>query len=107
MIDNRKLSTADVLMSGILDREATYKTRCPNVELLARVAEDEANDLRDKLWSGGIEAPMYYGCWRIWRHDGKYDGELMQYRVLTDHFENASLDKALCYAEKWYAVCYG
>jgi hypothetical protein len=110
MIDKTKWDTGQAFMAGVLGREAP-RTQCPYLpKALHRVDEDEPIDaIRPNLEAGpGVDAPMYYGCWRIWKQaDGLYAGELMQYRNMTDKFVDATLDDAMAKASEWHAVSYG
>lgn len=74
-----------------------------------QVLDDPVNEdiLREMLLKGGIDAAWYYGCWCIWKDGDAYNGELMQYRSLTDSFTKATLDEAVEKAEKWSSATYG
>jgi len=107
-IDDRRLNSGQVLAAGILGI-APPKTRCPDPGALVGVDEE---DLREEtllagLNAGGLDAPMYYGCWRIWKTATGFSGELMQYRAMTDQFADAAIEFALQKAQEWGAACYG
>lgn len=73
------------------------------------VEEQEWNEegLQNNLESGGLTAIMYYGCWDIWPTEKGFSGELMQYRAVTDEFEDEPLDVALGKAVHWATNCQG
>jgi len=107
-IDNRRFDTGQVLEAGIL-LITPPRTKCPDASKLVDVDEEDLSEktLRAGLEQGGLEAPMYYGCWRIWKTDSEFSGELMQYRAMTEHFADLPIDEALEKAMEWGAACYG
>jgi hypothetical protein len=107
-MDERRLSTADVLASGILNKPAPRTGRPQNVEF-ASVYEDEwtRQSLEDGLQAGGVEGAFYYGCWAGWKTESGYSGELLQYRSVTDSFENVDLDEAVSKLGLWAVRCTG
>lgn len=105
-MDNRRLNTGEVLMSGILYRPAP-DFLIPDRSGFHQVGTDDEGTLtverfRDLLEAGGIESSQYYGCWAICKADDGYVGELLQYRRRTEEFHCYSLDDAAVQAMKWY-----
>lgn len=93
---------------GILDLPVPT-SGCPKGAVLASVDEEDLSEetLRQGLEAGGLAAAMYYGCWKVWKTDAGFSGELMQYRSVTDDFEDLPLDEALERASEWGYACYG
>ncbi len=107
-MDFRRLNTAEVLASGILNKPVPL-SRQPDDARLTKVDEEDCGEdaLRAGLQGGGLKASMYYGCWSIWKAGDGFDGELFQYRAVTDSFSGATLDEATEKAGEWAALCYG
>lgn len=108
-MDGRRFDTGQVLAMGILNKQAP-QSNLPVGATLQDVDEDDLSldTLQRGLISGGLEAAMYYGAWRIWKtSDTTYAGELMQYRSVTDTFADLNIDDALEKAVYWAAICYG
>jgi hypothetical protein len=110
-MDNRRLNTQQALTSGILEKPAPESKLPKNYkkEELHHVSEHawSEEELRDGLEKGGLDATMYYGCWRIWKVKDKFCGELMQYRMCTASFKNEDIDFALQQAVEWAEACQG
>lgn len=105
-MDTRRLSTADFLRSGMMNMPAP-ETRVPEGIDLHDLYLDEneiiPKYIKDLLAKGdGVEAAQDYGCWAVWKVNDGYDGELMQYRRITEGFCNRSLDEAADRAYTWY-----
>ncbi len=106
-MDERRLDTGQILASGILSKP-TPNSNVPADANLKDVGNDWSEEsVREGLGSGGIKASMYYGCWSIWKAHESFSGELMQYRSITDHFEDVSFDVALEKALFWAEECNG
>lgn len=107
-MDCRRLDTAGVLASGILNIPAP-KTSRPDGFKGESVEEFEWTEetLRAGLEKGGLDASMYYGCWNIWKTENGYSGELLQYRNITDSFTDQSVEYALEKAQEWASGCQG
>jgi hypothetical protein len=107
-MDNRRMSTSQILAAGILNKKPPA-TRTPDDATMETVEEGEWNQesLRSGLEKGGLEASMYYGRWSIWKVGDTFSGELMQYRSVTDAFDGATPDEALEKAEQWAEACSG
>jgi hypothetical protein len=107
-IDDTKWDSGEVLAHGVLRRPG-LRSKCPADAKLTNVDEEktDAETLRAGLSAGGLNASMYYGLWRIWKADTGYDGELMQYRNLTDTLQGATIEQAIEKAQEWAEACYG
>ena len=107
-MDNRRWNTGQVLKGGILNKEPP-QSKLPDGAKLESVDELDTTEatLRKGLESGGLRASMYYGCWKIWRTERGYSGELLQYRSVTDEFSDVTLADALEKASEWASGCDG
>jgi len=107
-MDERRFDTGQLLDMGILNLPLP-QTRRKNSAGLIEVDQDEYTEesLRGGLEAVGLCASQYYGCWRIWKTDTGYSGELLQYRVVTEEFTDKDIEFALEKAEEWVAGCYG
>jgi hypothetical protein len=94
--------------SGILGLPIP-ETKAPPIEYEKIDDFDHSlEDIAEALKStNGIEASQYYGCWRIWKTEKGFSGELLQYRSVTDEFEGLSFEEALDKAEEWFRDCCG
>lgn len=107
-MDMRRLNTEEVLRAGILNITPTESKTPEYVEFYQMPYCDDDNPLsledierllRENL---GIESAQYYGCWKIWKDDDGFHGELMQYRRMTEDFHGESLDYAADKAYTWF-----
>jgi hypothetical protein len=105
-MDYRKLSTEQLLMMGILHAPMP-RTRDPDEFYGVAVDQYKWSEtkLREGLNAGGLDAAMFYGCWRIWETDIGYSGQLLQYHKETDHFEDKDYQFALSKALEWADGC--
>lgn len=100
-MDKRKLSTEQVLYSGILDKEPPEDIAPNNIEWeeISLDFDGIPNDERCKeiLLSGkGIDGNGYYGLPRVWQEgDGKYAVDCLQYRNRTFEKHGLTLDEAI------------
>ena len=106
-MDNTRLNTMGCLNAGILDRPAP-DTACPKNFDRQRVNYEWTEE---SLWSGlekgGLSATMCYGCWKIWKTEKGYSGELLQYRKITDSFSDDTIEYAFKKAQEWAIGCNG
>lgn len=107
-IDSTRWNTEQVLNAGVLNRPSPT-SRKPKDAVLAEVDEDDLSEatLLAGFAAGGLNASMYYGCWRVWKTPVGFSGELMQYRTCTDAFDDLPLAEAFAKAREWAAACYG
>lgn len=108
-MDDRRLSTEEILNSGILGR-SDPKSAAPSLDNAFNVEEyADEGVLRAALQNpdyDGLVGCMYYGVWIIWKQPGGlFGGELKQYRAVTDSFVNQNLGVALEKAVYWAARC--
>jgi len=105
-MDHRRLTTAQVIRSGILDITCPDSRSPEDIDYHHLDVDDEditAQELRELLRHGkALEASQYYGCWKIWKDADGYEGELFQYHVITEEFYSRSLDYAVRKAYTWY-----
>lgn len=108
MVDNTKWTAQQLIAAGVLERTPP-DSLCPTDAKLTTLNENHGGEeaIEAALRSGGIYAPMCYGLWRIWAAGDKYDGELMQYRQVTDRLHGATLEQAIERAKYWWSVCWG
>lgn len=107
-MDDRRWSTAEVLMYGVLNRPVPERSQPDGLDLV-KVDEDDlsAETIRAGLEAGGIKASQYYGVWSIWKAGDGYDGELLQYHAVTDSIKGVTLDEAVEKARYWGKNCTG
>jgi len=105
-MDTRKLDTGQVLAAGVLNITAPESSVPEGFEGWS-VEEFGWSDenLRSGLEQGGLTASMYYGCWDIWEIGDRFDGQLLQYRSVTDSFSGEDIDFALEKAIEWAEGC--
>ena len=104
-MDERRLSTGEVLRSGILNitpRERLIPNYADFHQLALDDEEINIDYIKVLLEKGGIQSSQDYGCWAICKTDDGYIGELMQYRARTEEFHGYSLDDATKQAYTWY-----
>lgn len=106
-MDNRRLNTSEVLFSGILEKPAPISNAPSDVKLADITYDWTEESIREGIEKGGVTASMYYGCWKVWKTEEFYNGELLQYRSITDSFENATIEEALEKAVEWANSCDG
>lgn len=105
-MNDLRLDTRTIMEAGILDLTPP-DTAMPNNAILNEVDENNYTDdeLEEGLINGGLKASMYYGCWAIWNGQNGYSGELLQYREITEFFEDQPLNIALAKARCWAREC--
>lgn len=106
MMDNRRWDTSKILAGGVLDIEAPPAAHPKDIDY-EEVEEREwsADSLSNAIKRGGLHGCMYFGIWWIWKSPGGYSGELFQYRLVTDHFEDESEEFALNKSIEWASGC--
>ena len=100
--------TFEAILSGVLSCPLP-KTKHPKDIKWYQPFEGELkeSEVRKALREGrGATCSCYYGTPYVWYQDGKYYGELLQYREVTDEFVTDSLDEAVKRFMEWYQqVC--
>jgi len=101
-----RLSTAEVLMFGVLDKPAVRGCRPKDFEGI-EIDEDEWTEdaLLNGLKEGGLSTSMYYGCWDIWKTEQGFSGELFQCREISESFIDKDADYAFEKAKGWTRDC--
>lgn len=97
-MDDRRLSTADVLAMGIIDKPIPV-TDIPKDRERVSGSSDMGAYVGDEAVAAAIEAgslvtsPNYYGIPYAWKAgSGKYCGRLLQYRAVTASETFATID---------------
>ena len=107
MINDRKLSTADILASNILNISPP-DTKHPEINYIDYdELEYDSDKIHECLKINGVEGCMYYGVWKVWPDEKGFSGELLQYRSITDEFTGVSIDVAVEKCIEWAGVCEG
>jgi hypothetical protein len=90
MMDSRRLDTAGVLASGIINMPAP-KTDIPHDREEIAGSSDYDNPLSEAELIAALDADKlivsanYYGIPYVWREaEGRYHGRLLQYRNVTE-----------------------
>lgn len=98
-MDYRRLSTADVLTSGIL-KVPEPKTDIPKDREEVSYSEVEPERWADVIESGKLlQCCEYYGIAYAWKESVTYRGILLQYRTVT---EDKEFDSAESLA-RWFS----
>jgi hypothetical protein len=107
-MDTRRLSTADILVGGILNVRPP-KTAIPDDrERVEGQGDDWAyigNEAVVAALDAGkvVSAPNYYGIPHVWKaSEGVYRGTLLQYRAITEDETFTSAESAAEWFEEMY-----
>lgn len=83
-MDNRRLSTGDLLASGLINQPAP-KTEIPTDREEVEHGGDEASVIAAIEAGKVVSASNYYGIPNVWKAaEGVYRGTLLQYRSVTE-----------------------
>ena len=104
-----RMDTLDAIRSGVLSRPRPETRHPEDIEWYEPFeGELKESEVRKALLEGrGATCSCYYGIPYVWYENGKYYGELLQYRVVTETFETDDIDKAVKYFMEWYYSCLG